>query len=290
MNTDYLESFVRVVECQSIAEAARRLALTPGAVAARVNWLEKRLSIELLQRAGQTVRPTAAGLRVYEKARFLVQDIRDIYAVASMESMSGELRLGVFPSAAMTHLPALMETFFDRLPELSVRVCIDVSAELCRLVETGELDAALVIEQPFSVGKTCDWLTLQEEPLILIVPADLDDGRDAHTLLQEEPFVRYARAAYSGKLVDRYLKSNRLLPRQRMEVDSLLTIVSLVENGIGVALVPDSFSIWYQAPRLRRMALPARTPLRGIGLIWGAQGPRVPIVKHLVSHARGVFG
>src|SRR3546814_7473734 len=79
------------------------------------------------------------------------------------------------------------------------------------------------------------------------------EGRDAHALLSEEPFIRYHRKAFSGQLVDRYLKDNNLFPRQRLEIDSLLTIVSLVERGVGVSLVPDSFSISYRERQLIKL-------------------------------------
>src|SRR5690606_7298767 len=142
----------------------------------------------------------------------------------------------------------------------------DPSAQLCSRVHHGELDVALVIEPPFTLHKNCGWHTLQEERLIVIAP-DGTTHRDAHKLLSEEPFIRYHRNAFSGQLVDRYLKDNNLFPRQRLEIDSLLTIVALVERGVGVSLVPDSFSIDYQERRLVKIPVPERTPIRRIGMI-----------------------
>ncbi|RTZ41606.1 LysR family transcriptional regulator [Candidimonas sp. SYP-B2681] len=289
MNTDYLESFVKVVEYKSIAEAARRLNITSGAVAARIKNLEEELESTLILRSGQTVKPTEAGMRIYEGAKALIQNARDLHAIASTGSLDGEFKLGVFPSALTTHLPVLMEKFCQTYPRLSIYIAYGVSAELYRKVHDGQLDIAIVIEPPFALSKTCVWQPLQEEPLIVIAPPVLG-GRDAHDLLLSEPFIRYDRAAHSGKLVDRYLKDNNIVPNQRLEIDSLLTIVSLVERGVGVSLVPDSFSIWYQTSGIVKIPLPERTPIRRIGLVWAKHGPRTALVEALVQHAKEVFG
>lgn len=290
MNTEYLESFVRVIECSSLAEAARRLNITPGAVAARIRILENDLGTSLIQRSGQTVKPTEAGLRIYDRAQALLKDARDLQACAADGSPSGELRVGVFYSALTTHLPFLLEEFCLTLqPEQPILIDFGASAELCSRVHTGQLDVALVIEPPFTLHKNCGWQMLQEEPLTVIAPLNIK-GRDAHDLLKTEPFIRYHRKAFSGQLVDRYLKDNNLFPRQRLEIDSLLTIVSLVERGMGVAIVPDSFSIDYREHQLVKIPLPERTPIRRIGMIWDKHSPRLAIAQLLVEQAVKVFG
>ena len=68
MDIRYLQSFVTVVEVGSLAEAARRLDLTPAAIAARVRGLEEELGAVLVKRAGRSVKPTAAGEKILERA------------------------------------------------------------------------------------------------------------------------------------------------------------------------------------------------------------------------------
>jgi DNA-binding transcriptional LysR family regulator len=59
METEYLHSFLLVVESGSMSEAARRLNLTPAAIAQQMRTLERELGTGLLARAGRTVQPTA---------------------------------------------------------------------------------------------------------------------------------------------------------------------------------------------------------------------------------------
>ena len=94
MDIRFLESFVEVADCGSIAEAARRLNLTPAAVAQRLKALEEDLGHSLVGRAGRTVRPTASGLAVLGGARQMIEAARDLRAIAANDLPAGELRLG----------------------------------------------------------------------------------------------------------------------------------------------------------------------------------------------------
>src|SRR6476619_246687 len=94
MDTRFLESFIAVADCGSMAEAARRLHLTPAGVAQQIRALEKEFGVDLLFRAGRTVRPTRAAIAVLERARKFINDVRDLKLVANTGELSGELRLG----------------------------------------------------------------------------------------------------------------------------------------------------------------------------------------------------
>ena len=78
MDSKFLDSFVAVVDYGSIAEAARRLNLTPGAVAQRIRALENEIGATLLVRSGRTVRPTEAGAAILPRTRSFLKDARDI--------------------------------------------------------------------------------------------------------------------------------------------------------------------------------------------------------------------
>lgn len=289
MDARYLQSFVTVVDHGSLAEAARRLDLTPAAVAARVHALEAELGIALVKRAGRTVKPTEAGQRILERSRALLRELRDLRTVASDGVALGELRLGVFFSAMTSVLPPVLRRLYDRHPDLSVFVQPGNSIELCQLVGSGALDAAIVVEPQFAVGKYSEWRALQEEPLILVVPTALADG-DAHQLLRTQPFIRYDRSVLGGQLADRYLRDHGIRPRQRLEIDGLMAVAALVNQGLGVALVPDWAPMWNSGLAIARIALPERAPIRRVGLVWSARGPRVSLAEAFLAEAQAVFG
>ena len=283
-----MQSFVTVVDLGSLAQAARQLDVTPAAVAARIHALEEDLGSILIKRAGRTVKPTAAGINILEQSRSVLRDVRDLRAVASDGTTLGEFRLGVFVSAMTSILPPLLRRLYDSYPELNVFVAPGASVDLCRQVGSGALDAAIVVEPQFAIAKGCEWQSLVEEPLVVVAPAPLRH-RGAHDLLQNEPFIRYDRSVLGGQLADRYLRDQGIRPRQRLEMDGLLPIAALVEQGLGVGLIPDWPSLWQGGRAIARIPLPVRAPVRHVGLIWGEYGPRVKLAHALLEDAKAVF-
>lgn len=285
MDTRYLQSFVAVVELGSMAEAARRLDLTPAAIAARVKALETDIGAALVQRCGRSVRPTETGLKMLDRARNVLRDVRDLRVAAGDGIALGELRLGVFGSAMTGMLPPVLRRLYDRYPDLSVFVAPGSSVELCRQVATGALDAAIVVEPQFAIGKGCAWTALLEERLVVVAPSRLG-GRPAHELLAGEPFIRYDRSVLGGQLADRYLRDHGIDVRQRLEIDSLMAIASVVGQGLGVALLPDWEPMWNSGFDIAKVRLPARAPVRRVGIVWARQGPRAAFAQTLLAEAR----
>lgn len=272
-----------------MAEAARRLDLTPAAVAARIHALEEQLGISLIKRAGRSVKPTEAGMKILERSKAVLRDIRDLQAVAGDGVALGEFRLGVFVSAMTSILPPVLKRLYEKHPELKIFVTPGSSIELCRKVGAGELDAAIVIEPQFSIAKGSEWDVLFKEPLVVVVPKRLANAKDAHELLRTEPFIRYDRSVLGGQLADRYLRDNNIHPKERIEIDGITAIASLVEQDLGISLIPDWTPLWRSGMPIAKISLPKRAPLRQVGLIWGTHGPRASLAHAFLEEARAVY-
>lgn len=289
MDTRFLQSFVMVVDCGSMAGAARRLDLTPAAVAARVKALEGSLGTDLVRRAGRTVKATEAGMKLLAPARAVVRDVRDLHAIAHDDVPFGELRLGVSTSSLTGLLPPILRRIYALHPKLAVFIEPGASNHLYHQVTSGNLDAAVIVQPHFTLPKTCEWCLLVEEPLCVLAPASMA-GRDPLALLAEEPFIRYDREMWGGQLADNYLRRLQMRPHERIEIDALNAIAAFVHQGLGVSLVPDWTPPWPEGLDVVRLALPPPVPVRRMGMIWTPQGPRAALAKTLVSEARQVWG
>jgi DNA-binding transcriptional LysR family regulator len=287
MDIRYIESFVITVDCGSIAEAARRLDMTSAAVAARLKALEQDLGTQLVQRSGRSVRPTAAGLNILGTARGMLREARDLRALANEKVSLGELRLGTFVSALTTVLPPVLRRLYENHPNLSVSVVSNASTELCRMVASGDLDAAVVVEPQFAIPKTCEWRPLMEEPLVVVVPRQLA-GKDPLELLRTAPFIQYDRSVLGGQLADRYLNQQGITPKKRLEINGLMSIVAMVDQGLGISLLPDWSALWSDGLAIEKINLPGKAPVRKIGLIWGAHGPHAPTARLFLEHAQAL--
>jgi DNA-binding transcriptional LysR family regulator len=173
-------------------------------------------------------------------------------------------------------------------PDLSVFVDVGYSPELSAKVIAGELDAAVVVEHQFVMPKACEWHALVEEPLVVIAPGSFSGAEDAHHLLRTQPFIKYDRRIWGGRLADRYLRERNIHPRVRLEIDGLMTIASFVSNGLGISLLPNWGPMWGRNLSLTRIPLHGVVPMRRIGLLRTVRGSREKFVDEFLGHAISV--
>lgn len=289
MDTQFLNTFVVVADRGSMAAAARVLNITPAAVAQQIRTLERELGAPLIARAGRTVSLTEEGSRILQRARDLLRDVADMRSIANDSEVSGELRLGACPTALAGMLPDILARMVDKFPQINVFIRPGYSAELYRAVEAGELDAALVLQAPYNLPKTCDWQLLREEPLVMIAPARMA-GRDPHELLRTEPLIRYDRNQWGGRVADDYLRAAGIVPRERFELNGLNAIAVMVDRGLGVSLVPDWARPWPEGLDLVRIPLPLTSEPRRIGMVWSRSSVRIRLVTVLLQESRAATG
>jgi DNA-binding transcriptional LysR family regulator len=290
METAYLQSFLLVVESGSMSEAARRLELTPAAVAQQIRTLERELQAPLLARAGRTVQPTEAGHQLVQRARNLLREVSDIKVLlGSGDAAGGELLVGTINTAMHSLLPDILARFVKTHPGVKVFLQSGTTATLHRAVQQGELDAAVCLYPAYALAKTFDWSLLREEPLVLLAPSRLA-RRDPHELLRTSPLIRYDRNLGGGKQADRYLRAAGIVPQERFELSSLLAIAMMVDRGLGVSLVPDIASPLLEGQRVAKIALPMPSQPRRFGVLWQRASPRLRLIRGLVDSALEVTG
>jgi DNA-binding transcriptional LysR family regulator len=288
METAYLQSFLLVVESGSMSEAARRLDLTPAAVAQQIRTLERELNAPLVARAGRTVQPTEAGHRLVQRARNLLREVGDIKALLGSEAAGGgELLVGTINTAIHSLLPDILARFVKTHSGAKVFLQSGTTATLYKAVQQGELDAAVCLYPPYALAKTFDWSLLREEPLVLLAPSRLA-RRDPHELLRTSPLIRYDRNLGGGKQADRYLRAAGIVPQERFELSSLLAIAMMVDRGLGVSLVPDIASPLLEGQRVAKIPLPLPSEPRRFGILWQRASPRLRLIQGFVDSARRV--
>jgi len=285
VETQFLNTFVTVVDRGSMAAAARMLHITPAAVAQQIRTLERELGAPLIARAGRTVSVTAEGARILQRARDLLRDVSDLRSVANESGMAGELRLGACPTALAGLVPDILARMVAKFPEINVFIRPGYSADLYGAVEAGDLDAAMVLQAPFSLPKTCDWQLLREEPMVVLAPARLA-ARDPHDPLRDEPLIRYDRHEWGGRQADEYLRRVGIVPRERFELNALNAIAVMVDRGLGVSLVPDWARPWPEGLAVARLPLPEPCEPRRIGMVWSRSSVRIRQVNALLEEGR----
>ena len=131
---------------------------------------------------------------------------------------------------------------------------------------------------------------------MLLVP-HADAAQDPLQLLRTRPLVRYDRELAGGKLADRYLKALGIVPRERLELNSVLAVAMMVEQGLGVGLVPDIGQALTRQRPICALDLPPlphghglgygpASPVRELGLLWLNTSTRIRWVRSLLECAQ----
>ncbi|MGZ5179524.1 MAG: LysR family transcriptional regulator [Ramlibacter sp.] len=288
METGYLRAFMVVLESGSMSEAARRLDVSPAAVAQQMRVLEREFGAQLLRRAGRTVAPTEAGHRLADRAQVMLGELATLRTVVAGEGRALELTIGATNTMLNGPLPLVLDALVQAHPAARIVVRTGLTSELYDLVLHGRLDAAICLHPAFALPKTLHWVPLREERLVLLAPQAWAH-RDPHELLRAEPLIRYDRELGGGQAADRYLRRAGIVPHERFEISSLAAIAMLVARGVGVSVAPDAATAWWPTLPVARLSLPNPTQARRFGMVWRRASPRATAIEVLVDHARRVM-
>ncbi|MBS0469058.1 MAG: hypothetical protein JSS31_07940 [Proteobacteria bacterium] len=86
------------------------------------------------------------------------------------------------------------------------------------------------------------------------------------------------------------MRQHDIAPHKRLEINGLMSIAAMVDQGLGISLLPDWSALWSSGLSIRKVPLPGRAPVRRSGIVWGAQSPHLPIARMFVEHAQALFG
>lgn len=275
-----LKTLIAVAQEGTFAAAGNKIGLTQAAVSAQMKRLEEELGIALFERKGRAAILTQRGQETLKQAHALLTLYSTLGAATAGQPATQRINIGAIASIQRSLLPDALACFHHRYSECRTRVVPGLSMELVNQVDAGELDMAVIIRPPFSLHSDLRWTPLAHEPFRLIVPQHIN-GDSWQELITQQPFVRYDRASFGGRQVDRFLRNNHCNISEVCEVDELEAIVKLVAKGVGVALVPQAIAQQSWPAGVRAIDLGERTFHRDIGLIHPTSG-------HLSEPARAL--
>jgi DNA-binding transcriptional LysR family regulator len=261
-----LKTLMAVAREGTFAAAGEQIGLTQAAVSAQMQRLEAELGFPLFDRTGRSARLNAQGHQMLAQAQELLLLYSNLGSSPTGLPAAALLSIGAIASVQRSLLPDALGKFHKQLPGSRTRVVPGLSMELLNLVDAGDIAMAAIIRPPFSLHSDLRWNTLAHEPFRLLVPRHVV-GNDWAELLSSEPFVRYDRASFGGRQVDRFLRAAHLSVQQVCELDELDAIVRLVANGVGIALVPQTATHRRWPAAIRAIDLGHHTFHRDIGLI-----------------------
>jgi DNA-binding transcriptional LysR family regulator len=230
-----LHIFRTVVQAGGVTRAAERLNRVQSNVTTRVRQLEADLGVELFVRDGKKLHLSSAGRLLLDYADRLLDLAQEAREAVHDAKPRGLLRLGSMESTASVRLPAPMNEYLSRYPEVSLELRIGTPRELAAAVREGELDAALVAEPipdaPF------EKIPLYDEELVIIATANHPPIRSPHDVNGRPVLAFEAGCPYRQYMEDWFASSGEMTDRV-IETSSYHAILGCAVAGMGISMVP----------------------------------------------------
>lgn len=237
--------FVAVAETLHFGRAAERLHMSQPPLSRQIAALEKELGARLIERDTRQASLTFAGRRFLEDARAVIASFDQACrnARSAERGERGALSVGFMMHAANTVVPILARRFMEAYPEVELELREVVPADLADAILNGRFDAAVMFDPGFTRG--LESMTIYREPLCLAAHPDHELSKLASVAasdLEGQPFIVTPMdvAPMLREAVVNFCHTAGFEPAFRLEVQLQQTIVSLVAENLGVALVPQS--------------------------------------------------
>jgi DNA-binding transcriptional LysR family regulator len=235
-----IEAFLQVAEHSSFSRAAEVLQLTQPSITARIQSLERELGEELFERSGRGVRLTDAGNAFLPYVERILQTLREGRdAVDEVRNVQlGSLRVGSAITISTYVLPKILHTFTQRYPGLDVIIRTGRSEQVLHMLLSDEIQVAIARSL---ASPEVEAVHLYDDEIVLAVNPEHQFAETLKVTVAEaamEPIVLFDRGSSYYGMINNFFRQAGVIPNVAMELDSLEATKRMVEEGLGIALVP----------------------------------------------------
>lgn len=269
----HLRYFVAVAEELHFGRAAARLNISQPPLSQQIQILEQQVGARLFARTNRSVGLTEAGRQFLADSRQILLQVNEAAARASRlhHGETGELNIGFTSSAPFIKAVSdTLSTFRQRYPDVHIQTRETNTREQISPLNEGTL--ALGLMRNTQLPDTLDWQVILREPLLAMIHRDNPLAQKSAVSLIElgqEPFVFFDPHVGTG-LYDDILGLMRrygVTPTITQEVGEAMTIIGLVASGLGVSILPASFSR-VQLHEMRWVPIAEADAISEMWLVW----------------------
>jgi DNA-binding transcriptional LysR family regulator len=256
-----LEHFIAVAEELSFTRAAARANIVQSGLSMSIRALENELGAPLFLREGRTIRLSAAGEALLPEARRVLSALGAARGV--IDEARGVLRGALGIGFAQTYqspsrLAVLLGRFQREHPEVEVRVFQGPGRTGYESLRKGDIDITVggrPLNLPASVGQVPLWRVPFRFACAPTCPLSERDSVSLDEAVAY-PFIDLTSDWSARRMIDRALADAGLARNTRCEVNEVWTLLELVDQGLGVAIIPEMFSAMPMDTRYVRLDPP----------------------------------
>lgn len=239
MNILKYMAFIKTVEYGSFTKAAEILNYSQSGISRMINDLEQEWEITLLERNRSGVKLTSDGMRILPYAKSLCEEyqklqmqVHDIQGV-----QTGIIRIGTFSSVATHWLPNIIKAFQKDYPGIDYELLLGDYTEIEEWISIGRVDCGFL---RLPTKPEFETIFLERDKLLAILPENhplTKYEKVPLAALCDEPFMLLEKGAKAE--ISEVFERNGLIPRTRFTTWDDYAVMSMVESGLGLSILPQ---------------------------------------------------
>ncbi|MEE8379189.1 MAG: LysR family transcriptional regulator [Gammaproteobacteria bacterium] len=231
--------FEAVANHLSFTQAAKELHLSQPAVSMQVKTMENQVGLPLFEKLGKQIHLTEAGKEMHHYSRAIRQILAEAENVIDglKGAHQGRLTISV-ASTANYFIPALLGTFHERFPGVTVSLDVTNRETLLEQLSENEVDLVVMGQPPKDMDLESG--TFMENPLVIIAPPDHPLATQQNipfTRLEDEVFLTRERGSGTRGAIERFFARHGVQLNTGMEIASNEAIKQSVQAGLGLGLL-----------------------------------------------------
>jgi DNA-binding transcriptional LysR family regulator len=271
MELRQIRSFLSVAETLHFGRSAELIHLSQPALSLQIRALEEEVGARLFERNRRKTVLTAAGLAFRDDATAAMSQLEEAIRRARLAANGqlGLLRIGFISTAGREIVPNILRQFRELHREVEFSLRNILTAEQLRMLETGALDIGF-LRLPIGEHPALDVVTVHREPFVLVVPSSHKLAKRKRAHLRElagQDFVMYERTHAPGfhDLIFGMLRDAGIVPNVSQTAGEIPTLISLVDSGMGIAILPAS-AVKHSVASVVACEIADRIPMSAIGM------------------------
>lgn len=289
-----LEYFAAVCKEMHFSRAAENLCTTQSNLSQQIKFLENELGMPLFDRIGKRIALTEAGKILLDQCHIIFERIDYIKgAITDLKSIEGgRLDIGILPGDGDLLFDTLLINFHRTYPKLSIRVMETV--DVYEQVVDGTRDLG-VTTVPSNPDDRISIIPLFHEEFALAIHSDHPIAKSKaipFEQLQQLKLVTFGPEHQISKVIHSYCQEKGLVLENLIETSTLSTLLSLVEQGIGAAILPRMLLDYLNNDNITAVTLLNPTPSQDICILhrsdkYMGQAAKI-FIEELQSFVQGV--
>jgi DNA-binding transcriptional LysR family regulator len=285
-----IRTFLSVADTLHFGRSAKLLHLSQPALSLQIKALEDELKVKLLDRNRQGTSLTEAGRIFQENAAIALEQLETASQKAQWTASGklGRIRIGFISTAGQEIVPNLMRRFRKLHPDVEFSLRNVLTSDQVGMIQNRTLDVGF-LRLPIEGVKGIEVVTVHREHLVVVLPSNHRLASAKEIRLRElrgEKFVMYERHFAPGfhDFLAGILNRAGVIPDVFQTASEMSTLVSLVDSGLGVAVLPAS-AVKQRIAKIAVCSIIDKIPPSEIGMIFAKQA-NVPAIENFCDLAR----